>query len=145
MSSISSDDYEPAPKETTSSGLQPLTWLLAFALLALNLQMMSHPARTLQSFAGALLSLLDFRQWSQFAWLLITVVGVAVLTFTRFGHEWKTAWARRRVKTASRRADARSRKARDPQTTEETAADYEARIQRDREWRERAKNRMPFS
>jgi hypothetical protein len=143
MSSIANDnkELEREPAAGASRNFQPLTWLLALALLALNLQMMPHPARTL----GALVSMLDVRQWSQSTWFLATVTAVAVLTHIRFGHEWKLAWVRRRATASSRRAGTKRRKASDPQKTDETAADYEARLQRDREWRERAKKRMPFS
>jgi hypothetical protein len=117
-----------------------LEWGLAGALIVLNVQMMPRPGKTL----GSLLGVLDVRQWTQSTWLIFSIIVVAMLSTVRFGREVKIAWIQSRANAALKRAYSGQGK-QNQQETELHDPDYEARRQRDRDWRERAKKRKPFS
>lgn len=100
--------------------------LLALAAIALVLQLFP-------SLATTLLAALDFRAWPRGTWFAANVLVLIGLVGVRFGPELYADWQarRRRLRGTTHAAADGSEQHQDP--------NYEARVRRDADWRERAK------
>ncbi len=109
-------------------------WLAAAAVLAvLTLLIQVFP-----SLGASFVYALDARHRSRAVWILLNAGIVLVLLGARFGKEWL---ADVRTSVGRRKSHLRRQKVDQPFDT----SDYKARSQRDAEWSERARKRMPFT
>ena len=99
--------------EEHSRGSELLTWMLALALLFLNLQLLQDPWKLLSFVLG----MMDVRSWTQTGWLIFTILLVGVLIAIRFGPEVRANWRDYRMNAAMRKR--RRRRERDRQQQEE--------------------------
>ena len=109
------------------TGFPRLEQLLALALIALVLQLFPVIATTV--FAA-----LDFRAWSRTTWFTANLLVLLGLVGARFGPELYGEWQARRKRLSG--------KPRASETHDDP--NYEARVRRDADWRERAKRRLPW-
>lgn len=118
---------------STRYGVARLELLLSIASLALLFQVFP-------SLWFGLVWALDVRNWSRGIWIGLNALAVAALFAIQFRIEIRDAWTA--VGAAVRRSGMTGRS-----TAREADrdAEYEVRERRDAEWRERARNRLPFT
>jgi hypothetical protein len=113
-------------------GFAWLEVLVALALLALSVQFFP-------SLFKQLFRLADIRQWPTYLWIVINGIIILALTCIRFGPNLSN-FSRRKLTAKSsftdRKAAESSGKAFDNE--------FESRIRRDAEWRDRARKRLPW-
>src|SRR5690606_41305114 len=85
-----------------------------------------------------LVSAIDVRAWSRAEWLGANIVMLVGLIGVRFRKEFKSMGRRSAQRNLPRSCASKGRGA-------SNDIDYAARVQRDAEWRERAKKRLPFT
>ncbi|HEX3599392.1 MAG TPA: hypothetical protein VHU84_04580 [Lacipirellulaceae bacterium] len=106
--------------------------LLALSLVTLAALLFPGPAISLLRSA-------DPRRWGRGAWIALNCAVILSLVALRFRRELS---GMRRRRFAKRHMAGSASEDRLPG---ESAADYESRVRRDAEWRERAKKRLPFT
>ena len=112
------------------------TWLqllLALACLALLLQLFPSLPKV---FGRAL----DVRNWSRGVWLALNAIVVLTLTGVRLSLSQYGTWYERRRLTLS----GIERHQTIADAADANDDEYEARVRRDADWRERAKKRLPW-
>jgi len=114
-------------------GFASLELLLVIAILAVLFQLFP-------SLWFSLAWAVDFRNWSRGGWLVANIVVVVALCAVRFRPELKRAFTAI-GSFADGVLSARPSAGRDASADD----DLEARTRRAAEWRERAKNRMPWT
>lgn len=111
------------------AGIAWLELLLVLAFLALLFQVFP-----------SLWFALDFRTWSRTTWFTLNLFVLFGLFGIRFGPDLYSEWRERRKRLAIKQQQQTMAHADgvhdDP--------DYEARVRRDADWRERAKRRLPW-
>lgn len=107
-----------------------ISLVLAIVLLVLLL----YP-NSLTKFTAAL----DARHWSRGDWILVNACAVFALIAIRFRREIRAFRSGGVLRLMRPRLNPRISQVTDKET------DYEARCERDAEWRERARRRLPFT
>jgi hypothetical protein len=120
-------------KHLPRGGFVWLELLLALGLVALLFQLVP-------SLWWAFLSVIDMRNWSSGVWIGLNVAIVMVLSGIRYWDDLKPAFKGIMTPTRDTKSTRRRR-----ENFGSVDADYEARARRDAEWRERARNRLPFT
>ena len=115
------------------AGIAWLELLLGLAFLALLFQVFP-------SLGSALLSALDIRIWSRTTWFALNLLVLLGLFGIRFGSDLYADWKERRKRMDS----SRRRQAAMGAGESHTDPDYETRVRRDADWRERARKRLPW-
>ena len=113
------------------AGFAWLELLLALAFFALMFQVFP-------SLGSALWSALDIRTWSQTTWFALNLLVLLGLFGIRFGSDLYADWKERRNR--QRAAGRGQLGAGEPHSD----PDYETRVIRDADWRERARRRLPW-
>lgn len=113
------------------SGFAWLELVLALAFLALLFQV--FPSLWID-----LLSALDIRTWPRTTWFALNLLVLFGLFGVRFGPDLYGDWKQRRSR---QRAAGRGQLA---ASESHTDPDYETRVRRDADWRERARRRLPW-
>lgn len=113
--------------KTSLGGFARLELVLVLACLALLFQV--FPGLWWDLWAA-----LDFRTWSRGTWFALNLLVLLSLFGIRFGPALYADWRNHRTR---RRPGVHS-------DANQGDADYQLRVQRDADWRERAKRRLPW-
>ena len=113
--------------KTSRRGVAWLELILVLAFLALLFQVFP-------SLWWGLWAALDLRTWSRGTWFGLNLLVLLGLFGIRFGSDLYADWRNRRTR---RRPVVHS-------NANQGDADYQLRVQRDADWRERAKKRLPW-
>jgi hypothetical protein len=125
---------------TTRRGHAWLELCLALAAVVLLIQVIiTFPSHS-QAVMRRVSEVIDFRNWSQLTWFLLNLLIVVGLLAVRFANELREA-----IGHWNRSLFGRGKGSRSSDLSDGLDPDHASRVQKQREWVERAKKRLPFT